>query len=222
MTLMSIFSLAFSIFLVMNVAGSIPIFLALLGKYPLKKQRHIIFRELTVALLILVCFMFFGKHILHFLGISQSIIGVAGGIILFIIGLGLIFPKKSDVSEFKAEEPFIVPLAMPLIAGPGTITTLIIYADQVKNSMTMLLVLLLAWIPSLLILLVSANLKKYLGQKGLNAIQRFGGMLICLIAVQMVCNGTIDQIKESFIHTSISDLSEKDRLSSTVDQGYRV
>jgi multiple antibiotic resistance protein len=195
---MTIFSLAFSIFLVMNIAGSIPIFLALLGKYPIKRQRQIIFREMISALIILLCFMFFGKHILHFLGISQSTMGVAGGIILFIIGLGLIFPKKSDIAEFEADEPFIVPLAMPLIAGPGTITTLIIYADQVKSSMTMLLVLLLAWVPSILILLVSANLKKYLGQKGLNAIQRFGGMLICLIAVQMVCNGTIAQIKESF------------------------
>ncbi|MBM3207227.1 MAG: MarC family protein [Chlamydiae bacterium] len=209
---MSIFSLAFSIFLVMNVAGSIPIFLALLGKYPLRKQRQIIYRELLIALLILICFMYFGNHILRFLGISQSIMGLAGGIILFIIGLGLIFPKKNDITEFKSEEPFIVPLAMPLIAGPGTITTLMIYSEQVKNSLVMLLVLFLAWIPSILILLGAARFKRILGQKGLNAIQRFGGMIICLIAVQMVCHGTIDQVKESFFSNSkkeiSSDLSE--------------
>jgi len=195
---MTAFSLAFSLFLIMNTLGSIPIFLSILGRYPLRKQRRIILRELIIALAILVIFMLFGDHILRFLGISQAIMGMAGGVILFIIGLGMIFPKKSDAIELGKQEPFIVPLAMPLIAGPGTITTVMIYADQLNNNLFMFGVILLAWIPSVIILLGASSIKHVLGQKGLNAMQRFGGMLICLIAVQMISTGTIDRVKESF------------------------
>lgn len=195
---MTAFSLAFSLFLIMNTLGSIPIFLSILGRFPLAKQRGIILRELLIALGILVVFMLFGDNILRFLGISQAIMGMAGGVILFIIGLGMIFPKKSDAIELSKQEPFIVPLAMPLIAGPGTITTVMIYADQLQNDLFMFGVILLAWIPSVAILLGASSIKKVLGQKGLNAMQRFGGMLICLISVQMISTGTIDRVKESF------------------------
>lgn len=197
---MTAFSLAFSLFLVMNTLGGIPIFLSILGRFPVRKQRRIILRELLIALTILVIFMLFGDNILRFLGISQAIMGMAGGVILFIIGLGMIFPKKSDAIELGHQEPFIVPLAMPLIAGPGTITTVMIYADQLNNNLFMFGVLLLAWIPSVIILLAASSIKQVLGQKGLNAMQRFGGMLICLIAVQMISTGTIDRVKESFPH----------------------
>ena len=195
---MAAFSLAFSLFLIMNTLGGIPIFLSILARFPLRKQRGIILRELLIALAILVVFMLFGDNILRFLGISQAIMGMAGGVILFIIGLGMIFPKKSDSIELGKQEPFIVPLAMPLIAGPGTITTVMIYADQLQNNLFMFGVILLAWIPSVIILLAASSIKNVLGQKGLNAMQRFGGMLICLIAVQMISTGTIDRVKESF------------------------
>lgn len=195
---MTTFSLAFSLFLIMNTLGSVPIFISILGKHPVSRQRAIVLRELAIALGILLIFMFFGDDVLRFLGISQAIMGMAGGIILFIIGLGMIFPKKSDSLELKKQEPFIVPLAMPLIAGPGTITTVMIYADQLHNNLLMFGVILLAWIPSVIILLAASSIKDVLGQKGLNAMQRFGGMLICLISVQMVATGTIERVKESF------------------------
>ena len=191
-------SLAFSLFLIMNTLGSIPIFVSVLEKYNIRRQRAIILRELSIALFILLVFMFFGDAVLRFLGISQSIMGMAGGIILFIIGLGMIIPKKSDGSEMSRQEPFIVPLAMPLIAGPGTITTVMIWSDQLQNNLMMCAIIFLAWIPSLAILLFASSLKKVLGQKGLRAFQRFGGMLICLIAVQMISTGTIQRIQESF------------------------
>ncbi len=194
---MSNLSIAFSIFLVMNTLGGIPIFLSILSKYPEKKQNQIILRELCIALGILIAFMFFGKSIIGFLGISQSIMGMAGGIILFIIAIGLIFPKNSSPLEHKSQEPFIVPLAMPLIAGPGTITTVMIYSDQIQNNLLMMGILLMAWIPSVVILLAASKLKFFFGKKGLLALQKLGGMLICLIAIQMICTGTLARVKES-------------------------
>jgi multiple antibiotic resistance protein len=193
----------------MNTIGSIPIFLSILARYPLPRQRGIIVRELFFALLILLIFMFFGDDVLRFLGITQSTMGVAGGIILFIIGLGLIFPKKSEGLNGERSEPFIVPLALPLIAGPGAITTVMIYGNQVDNDFLMCGVILLAWIPSVIILLFATSLKKILGQKGLNAIQRFGGMLLCLIAVQMISTGSIEKIKEAFPSSKQSSLSQQ-------------
>lgn len=195
---MALFSLAFSLFLVMNTIGSIPIFLSILAKYPVARQRGIIVRELFFALLILLIFMFFGDDVLKFIGISQSTMGIGGGIILFIIGLGLIFPKRSEGLNGEKAEPFIVPLAVPLIAGPGAITTVMIYANQMDNDLLMCGVILLAWIPSVTILLFATSIKKILGQKGLSAIQRFGGMLLCLIAVQMISSGSVEKIKEAF------------------------
>jgi multiple antibiotic resistance protein len=204
---MSTLSLALSLFFIMNSIGSIPLFVAILGKFSPKKQRHIIFRELLIAFLILVLFAFFGERILSALGISQPVVGIGGGTVLFLISIAMIFPKKNDPLENKRNDPFVVPLAMPLIAGPGAITTVMIYADQIDNGFYMLAAILIAWIPSLLILLSASNLKNILGTKGLNALQRLGGMLICLMAVQMVATGIVQFVKKSFYieHSKISE-----------------
>lgn len=115
---MSIFARTLSLFFILNSLGNIPLFVALLGKYDVKKQRAIILRELLIALFILLLFNFFGDNVLQLLGISQSVLGVAGGTLLFIIALGMIFPRTSDQLEYKRSEPMIVPLATPIVAGP--------------------------------------------------------------------------------------------------------
>ena len=173
-------------------------FVTLLSKFSLKKQRWIILRELLIAFMILLFFNFFGDHILKWIGISQPILSVGGGVVLLIIALSMIFPKKLDNHELKQQEPMIIPLAMPLIAGPGAITTVMLYAEQMQNGWLMSLVIFLAWLPSLLILVASSKIKLLLGQKGLNALQKLGGMLICLLAVQMVATGVVELVKISF------------------------
>lgn len=195
---MSIFSLSLSLFFIMNSIGSIPVFVAVLGRYTGKRQRVIILRELLIALGILLLFTFFGERFLTALGISQPVVGIGGGTVLFLISIGMIFPKKSDGTENNREEPLIVPLAMPLIAGPGAITTVMVYSDQIENPFFLVGAILLAWLPSLAILLSASFVNKLLGNKGLHALQRLGGMLICLLAVQMIASSTIDLIKKSF------------------------
>jgi multiple antibiotic resistance protein len=110
----------------------------------------------------------------------------------------MIFPKTNK-SEVPKQEPMIVPLAMPIIAGPGGITTVMVFAEQLQNPWMMTSAILIAWIPTLALLLVASNIKLFLGEKGLTACERLGGMLICLISVQMFTSGTISLIHTSFL-----------------------
>ncbi len=195
---MSVFALALSLFFVFNSLGNVPVFVGLLSKFDVKKQRRIIFRELLIALFILLLFNFFGNEILTMIGISQTTIGIAGGTLLFIIALGMIFPH-ADKSETERSEPMIVPLAIPLVAGPGSISTVMVYAEHAGNNhWLMTAIILIAWIPTLLILLASSHIKHVLGKRGLLACQKLGGMLISLIAVQMICSGTMALLHEAF------------------------
>ena len=120
-----------------------------------------------------------------------------GGVVLFLIALGMIFPK-SHPPEVPAQEPFIVPLATPIIAGPGAIAYVMVFAAETQNYWISTLAIILAWVPALCILLLASNIKYVLGEKGLVACERMGGMIISLIAVQMFSTGCIKLIKVCF------------------------
>lgn len=195
---MSIFGLSLSLFLVLNALGNIPVFIGLLSKYAEKRQRKIIIRELLIALFILILFNFFGDELLRWIGISQETVGIAGGTLLLLIALGMIFPHSSEHPEAHIHEPLIVPLATPIVAGPGAISTVMVYSEHVSNPWLMLVIILIAWFPTFLILLASSHIKHFLGKRGLVACQKLGGMLISLIAVQMICTGAINLLKHAF------------------------
>jgi multiple antibiotic resistance protein len=133
------------------------------------------------------------------LGISRPIIGVAGGILLFLISLSMIFPKDAPATTAALHrEPMIIPLAMPLITGPGAIATVMMYAHETHNAPLVAAAAFAAWVPSLLILLAGSYIKQILGEKGLLAVERLGGMLVCLIGIQMFTSGTFLLVKEYF------------------------
>ena len=190
------FTIAASIFFVLNATGQIPLFLAMLGRFDQKRQLQIITRELVVALLILLLFTFFGDDILRILGITRPIIAIAGGALLFLISLTMIFPKEEKGEKALADEPMIIPLAIPVMTGPGAITTVMLYSHETGDSFLVAGAVLMAWIPSLIILLMGSYIKKALGQKGLVAVERLGGMLVCLIGIQMLTNGILNVVKE--------------------------
>lgn len=192
------FTIVASIFFVLNATGQIPLFLAILAPYDQKRQTRIIIRELTIALAILLVFTFFGDWVLKVLGITRPIIGMAGGILLFIISLSMIFPAPSNGVEKLKHEPMIIPLAIPVITGPGSITTVMLYAHETGNSLMVAGAAFCAWVPSLLIILAGSLIKKLLGEKGLVAVERLGGMLVCLIGIQMFTSGTLLLVKDYF------------------------
>lgn len=199
---MTVFSVATSLFFVLNSLGNVPFFVGILSHYPVKRQRKIIIREMLIALLILVIFTYFGNQILNVLGIDRCVVGIAGGTLLFLISLSMIFPKKNHL-KVPSREPFIFPMAIPAVAGPGAITAVMIYSQQIHNVSWMLLPLGLAWLCSSIVLLASSNIKLFLGQKGLIACERLGGMVISLIAVQMFTSGVTGLVQNSLKMTNM-------------------
>jgi multiple antibiotic resistance protein len=196
------------LFVIYNALGQIPVFLAILSPYEHKRQRAIILRESLIALGVLLLFDLFGKNVLNAIGVSQSVFGIAGGLLLFLIAMTLIFPKAEKPSEgLPRHEPMIVPLAIPGLAGPGAISTIIVASNNL-GTLGAAGALVLAWIPSTIILFAASYLKKFLGEKGLHAIERLGGMLICLLGAQMIANGTTLYVKENFFPPEQEKISQ--------------
>lgn len=196
----SFFTIAATIFFVLNATGQIPLFLAMLSRFDQKDQLRIITRELSIALFILLLFTFFGDAILRIIGITRPIIAIAGGVLLFLISLGMIFPSGDANSGQKAlhQEPMIIPLAIPIISGPGAITAVMLYAHETGNPLLVAGAAFAAWVPSLIILLLGSYIKQILGEKGLVAVERLGGMLVCLIGIQMLTSGLLILVTEYF------------------------
>lgn len=185
--------MAISLFLLMDSIGNIPIFLSILKELNPKRQRFIIFRELMIALFVIIGFYFLGNLLLGFLHISQQAVLVSGGIILFIIALKLIFSSKSQsnngYSSEEDKEPFIVPLAIPLVAGPAVLAATMLYARQDISILTCIAAIVIAWIASTIILLSAVFLKRLLGDKGILACERLTGLILIMLAVQMFLDG---------------------------------
>lgn len=188
---MTLTSAALTLVFVMDPLGNIPFFLSALKPVAAKKRQRIIFRESFIAFIILLLFLLFGQYILEGMHISQPALSIAGGIILFLIAIRMIFPDHSkDEKGQNVVEPFIVPLAVPLIAGPSTMAMVMLLANQAPNDKPLLVAALAtAWGITTVILLFAENLRKVLGERGLIAVERLMGMILTTMAVQMLLSG---------------------------------
>lgn len=199
MSKLSIFSIAFSLFLLMDPIGNIPFYISFLKGIDPRRQKRIIIREMLVALFIIVLFSFLGDGLMRFLNVSTETIQMAGGIILFLLCLKMIFPHERDHNDTLPHEiePFIVPLAVPLVAGPSVLAAVMIYSRQEQSDWIMVGAIFLAWAASLLILISSSFLKKILGWRGIIAMERLMGLILTLIAVQMFLTGVHTFVQNS-------------------------
>ncbi|NQD35443.1 YhgN family NAAT transporter [Permianibacter sp. IMCC34836] len=190
---MDFISATLTLFLVMDPLGNVPMFLALLKDLEPKRRRKVILREMLIALLIMALFLFFGSSVLGFLGLKAETISIAGGIVLFLIALRMVFPQEGGVmGEMPGGEPFIVPLAIPFVAGPSTLATLILFSQQQGHLLESSGAMLVAWFATAVILIYSTKFYKILGDRGLAAMERLMGMLLIMIAVQMLLNGVLE------------------------------
>jgi MarC family membrane protein len=191
---MSIYTATLLLFLVMDPLGNIPSFLVVLRNVEPARQRAIIVRELLIALFALVLFLFAGQQLLQLLQISGPSLTVAGGIILFLIAVRMIFPNPTGLFGEQGEsiegEPLIFPLAIPFIAGPSSMATvMLIMSREPQRWQEWLLALGIAWLASGVILYFSRSLSRLLGKRGLVAVQRLMGMLLTAVAAQMFMSG---------------------------------
>jgi multiple antibiotic resistance protein len=186
-----VIAIAVTLFLVMDPLGNIPAFAAALKQVPPERRQRVLVRELLIALLVLVACLLVGKPLLAWLHLEPRSISIAGGIVLFLIALRMIFPSEGAALVDGTEgEPFIVPLAIPLLAGPSALSTLLLLA-QTRPSRTVeyLAALAIAWAASAVILLASPLLERVLKRKGLLALERVMGMLLVMLAVQLFLDG---------------------------------
>lgn len=183
---------AATLFFVMDPLGNIPIFNSVLARFDAAARRRIVARELLIALVILLGFLFAGNAVMSFLGLSESALQLSGGVLLFVIALRMIFPRQASEEDI-VEEPFIVPLAMPMVAGPSAIAILLLLqASEPEKILDWTVALFGAWLASTIILALSPLMMRVLGGKGLRALERLMGMLLIMLSTQMMLNGVAE------------------------------
>ncbi|HRN59809.1 MAG TPA: YhgN family NAAT transporter [Chiayiivirga sp.] len=188
---MTTLSAAILLFLILDPLGNVPVFLSLLRDLPPKRQRWVLARELLIALGVLLLFLFAGRAILAAMHLREESVSIAGGIVLFLIGLRMIFPPQDGLLGHQPEgEPFIVPMAIPLIAGPSGMAAVILMASNDPTRLgDWVLALLMAWSATAVILFSATFLYKVLGRQVLTAVERLMGMLLVALSVQMLLDG---------------------------------
>ncbi len=190
---MTTLSAGIMLFLIMDPLGNIPFFLSLLKEVPPRRRRHVMVRELLIALGVLLVFLFGGQQFLHLLQLKPDSISIAGGIVLFLIGIRMVFPPADGGGIFGKPgqgEPFIVPMAIPGVAGPSAMAALLLLTNtQPGRTADWVLALLLAWLATSVILLSATYLFRWLGESVLTALERVMGMLLIALSVQMFMSG---------------------------------
>lgn len=186
----SIFTLALTFFLVANPIGNTPAIIALVKDFELQKQRIILFREAIFALVLALFFQYFGEHFLSLLNIKDFAVMMTGGVLLFLVSLTMIFSVSANETDSKPkQEPFIVPIATPIISGPGLLAVIMLKSKLEANNLKISLAILLAWIGVTFILTFAPYLKNLLGKRGLVALEEVMGMVLALISIDMIVKG---------------------------------
>jgi MarC family membrane protein len=184
--------------LVVDPFGNVPVVNAMLAKVAPARRRGVIVRECLIAAVTLGFFMVFGRKVLDVMHLSQSALSIAGGVILFMIAIRMVFGYPEGLFGPVARgEPFIVPLAIPLIAGPSAIATVMLMANRTPEKLGMFAAALGAtMLLTAIVLLSGARLQKWLGDQAMQAIERLTGLILTAIAVEMTLGGIRDFVKD--------------------------
>lgn len=193
---MNLFSLTVILLLIMDPIGNISSFLSQLKGIPAERRKKIIIREMFIALGAMLVFNFLGEYIFQVLGLSEKTLKIASGAILFLVAIKILFPSVDSLrANLPTGEPFITPLAIPLIAGPSLLATIMLFANLEPSQPIMLGSIILAWLFASGILLLGGRLEKFLGSNGLMACERLMGMVLVMIAIQRFGEGIQQFVK---------------------------
>ncbi len=189
-----------TMFVVIDPFGTTPIFVALTQDMETAARRKTAIRSCLTAVCILIAFAAFGEAVLGFVGISMAAFRVAGGALLFLTALDMLFERRTKRREDRAEEeerpdPSVFPLAIPLIAGPGSIATIILLAGQnpgIQGIAAACAVMLAVMAVVFIFFLSGGMIARLLGKTGLNVLTRLLGMLLAALSVQFILDGLKD------------------------------
>jgi multiple antibiotic resistance protein len=189
---MSLVTLCLTLFLIINPLGNMKWFLSLLEGLKAKRQSYVIAREMLIALVAMFVFSFFGEQISTFFTLDNTTVFITSGLILFLVAIKILFPPKEDhIPRIHGEEPFLVPIAIPIVASPALLATIMLFSKAEPSVSTMVIAILVAWFCSALLFLGSRKILRILGANGLLAIERLMGMVLIFIAVQRVMDGIL-------------------------------
>lgn len=192
METLSLFTITLVLFLIIDPIGNLTSYLNLVNELDEKRRHRIVAREMLIALGVMLFFNYLGEYIFSFLDLSETTVRLSSGVILFLIAIKILFTAPdSPRANLPKGEPFIFPLAVPLIAGPALMATIMLYAHLENSGSIMILAIFIAWFLSILILYLASPIKRLLGTNGLMACERLIGMILVLIAVQRFLEGII-------------------------------
>lgn len=187
---MPIVTLTVIFLLLMDPLGNLQSYLTMVEGIPQSRRRIIVLREMLIALAAIMTFYAIGEFVLSTLKISEPTVRVASGLILFLIALKILFPAEDSLrANLPKGEPFVTPLAIPLIAGPSLLATVVLFAMSEPTHGPLLISLCVAWAIATVILLLATPIGKLLGSNGLNAFERMMGMVLVLLAIQRTLEG---------------------------------
>lgn len=169
--------------------GNVPLVVSALRGVPRERRLAVVIRECVIAYLLLLAFLFGGKAFLALMQLSEASFSIAGGVILFLIALRMIFPRPED-GEVPAGEPFIVPLAVPAIAGPSALATVMLMASRSPDRLFELVgAITVAMAVSVVVLTASDRVQRIIGERGVLALEKLMGLVLTAIAVEMLLTG---------------------------------
>ena len=190
-----------TLFVIIDPIGLAPLFVALTQGMTARQRRKVAVRACLVALGLLTLFGVAGEAVLNFLGISMPAFRIAGGVLLFLTALDMLFERRAQRRQGQAdsahpEDPSVFPLAIPLIAGPGAIASMILLTGQeggeALHVLAVHVVMLLVLLVVFLLFMLAAPLERLLGPTGINVVTRLLGMLLAALSVQFVIDGLRD------------------------------
>lgn len=185
--------------LVTDPFGNVPLFVSALSHVPADRRARVVIRECAIAFLILLLFMFFGRHFLSAVQLTDISLRIGGGVILFLIALRMVFPQPGGVfgdGETADHEPFIVPLAIPALAGPSALVTVLLFSsNSAVESLLHVAVLSLVAVVWLVVLLSAERMQRALGARVMTAVERLMGLILTAMAVEMLLAGIRAYVK---------------------------
>ncbi|MCV2880802.1 MarC family protein [Actibacterium sp. XHP0104] len=189
-----------TLFVIIDPVGLTPLFVAITQGMTPRERRAITLRATLTAAILLTMFGLLGEAVLGFVGISMAAFRIAGGILLFLTALEMLFERRTKRREDQTHEdrpdPSVFPLATPLIAGPGSMATMILLAGEAEGNLPMLVgvhLVMLGVLTIMALMFVSSGLlERVLGKTGINVVTRLLGMLLAALSVQFVLDGLRD------------------------------
>jgi small neutral amino acid transporter SnatA (MarC family) len=177
--------------LVLDPFSNIPIFISALRDVPPARRRFVILRECLIAFGVLTTFVFIGRPFLDVLGLSDISLQIGGAVVLMLVALRMVFPTDDGVyGRSPAGEPFIVPLAVPAIAGPsGLATVLLLVAQSPERRLEWIAAIAIVMVLSAAVLAFAERIQQVLGEKVTSAFERLMGLVLAALAVELMLRG---------------------------------